>query len=91
MLIIEAGAMGIPTIATSVGGFPEVIQDGKTGWIVPPNNADALARQCAWVLDHSAETREIGKAARRWINYAFPEQKMIDRFESLFRHDHLPL
>jgi glycosyltransferase involved in cell wall biosynthesis len=90
MLIIEAGAMNIPTIATSIGGFPEVIQQGKTGWIVPPGDPEALANQCAWVLDHGLETREIGKAARRWIAYAFPEQKMIDRFDALFRYDRLP-
>ena len=35
--------MGIPTIATRVGGFPDVIEDGKTGWLVPPKAPERLS------------------------------------------------
>jgi glycosyltransferase involved in cell wall biosynthesis len=42
--ILEAMAAGVPTIATNVGGAPEIVRDGENGWLVPPSDADALAR-----------------------------------------------
>jgi glycosyltransferase involved in cell wall biosynthesis len=48
--LIEAGAAGLPVVATNVGGIPEVITHGSTGLLVDPDNAPALAHAMAKVL-----------------------------------------
>jgi glycosyltransferase involved in cell wall biosynthesis len=48
---LEAQSQGVPVIGTAVGGIPEIIQDGQTGWLVPPYDPAALAARLAFVLD----------------------------------------
>lgn len=55
---VEAQAMGVPTIATAIGGSKETIIPGVTGWLVPPNDADALAKAIHKILSLPAEERE---------------------------------
>ena len=47
---LDAMAAGLPVVATSVGGVPELIEDGKTGWLVPPRDAEALASRLRLLL-----------------------------------------
>ena len=54
---VEAQAMGVPTIATAIGGSKETIIPDVTGWLVPPNDADALAKAIHKVLSLSADER----------------------------------
>ena len=56
-VIIEAQAMGRPVIATAHGGAQETITPGDTGWLVPPNDAEALAAALALALDQDSATR----------------------------------
>jgi glycosyltransferase involved in cell wall biosynthesis len=56
-VVVEAQAMGRPVIATSHGGAMETILPGETGWLVPPADADALARALALALDLAPEAR----------------------------------
>lgn len=56
----ESLLMGVPTIATSVGGFPDVVTDGETGWLVPPRNVAALA---AAILGRLADPEGSARAA----------------------------
>jgi glycosyltransferase involved in cell wall biosynthesis len=56
-VIIEAQAMGRPVIATAHGGAQETITPGDTGWLVPPNDAEALAAALARALDQDSATR----------------------------------
>jgi glycosyltransferase involved in cell wall biosynthesis len=57
-VIIEAQAMGRPVVATAHGGAQETIIPGDTGWLVPPNDAAALAEALALALDQDAATRQ---------------------------------
>lgn len=63
--LLEAMAAGRPSVATAVGGTPEVLQDGVTGWLVPAQDPDALARALEEVLAHPLEAARRGEAARR--------------------------
>jgi glycosyltransferase involved in cell wall biosynthesis len=64
MPVIEAQAAGVPVIASRVGGIPEAVEDGVTGLLVPPDDADALACALARVADDRAESARIGAALR---------------------------
>lgn len=69
--LIEAGAMGIPSIGARIGGIPEVVADGESGWIVPEGNADALADALVAAWKYRAEVRRRGEMMR---------QRVIERY-----------
>lgn len=64
-VVVEAMAMGLPVIATSVGGPAEVIDDGVDGVLVSPRRPEALAAAITRLLDHEDERNRMGAAARR--------------------------
>lgn len=61
--LLEAMAAGLPTVATLVGGIPEVLEDGVSGRLVPVGDARALAEAVGWIVDHPEEARKLGDAA----------------------------
>ncbi len=62
--VIEAMMAGIPVIATDAGGTRELIEDGVTGWLVPPGRLEALAERLMWVLGNSAAARAVAERGR---------------------------
>jgi glycosyltransferase involved in cell wall biosynthesis len=54
---VEPLLSGVPVVATNVGGLPDLIQDGKTGWLVPPRDPAALARAVLEALENKDEAR----------------------------------
>ena len=64
---VEAAACEIPVVASDIGGLPEVVIDGKTGFLVPPKNPDVLARKIYLLVKDGKLRREMGKAAREFI------------------------
>jgi glycosyltransferase involved in cell wall biosynthesis len=65
MVVLEAYASGTPVIASRIGSLTEIVEDGKTGLLVRPGNAGALATALTWAAEHPAEMREMGVNARR--------------------------
>jgi glycosyltransferase involved in cell wall biosynthesis len=63
--VMEAMALGLPIISTSVGGVPFIIREKDNGFLVPPNNAEAFVDKILWIKDHEAESAEISKNARK--------------------------
>ena len=61
---LEWLAAGRPVVATSVGGIPELVDDGRTGFLVPPRDPAALAEAIGVLLAHDARRRAMGEAAR---------------------------
>lgn len=64
MALLEAMAAGLPIVATAVGGNPELILDGQTGWLVPANDPIAIADVLRQVLARPLAAKEVGEAAR---------------------------
>jgi glycosyltransferase involved in cell wall biosynthesis len=65
--LLEGMACGLPAICSSVASMPEIVIDGMTGFVVPPNDPAALASRIAWLRDHPQRARAMGEAARRRI------------------------
>jgi len=63
-VVLEGMAAGVPVVATSVGGTAEMIEDGRTGILVPPADAGAIADAVGRLLDDPARADRIGTAAR---------------------------
>jgi glycosyltransferase involved in cell wall biosynthesis len=72
-------ACGAPAICTDVASLPEVVEDGVTGFVVPPNDPQALGRKLCWLREHPDEAREMGEAARRRVLKTFTWGKVVRR------------
>ena len=85
--VLEASACGVPVVATDVGGVQEVCINQKTGFLVPPNDPDAIADAVIKLLDNPSLMQEYGKNGREFVinNYKWPDcvNKMITIFENL--------
>lgn len=65
LVALEAIACGIPVVATAVGGLKEIVQDGESGLLVPPENPAALARALQELLTNEPLRRRLAQGARR--------------------------
>jgi glycosyltransferase involved in cell wall biosynthesis len=59
--------------------MPEVVQDGVTGFVVPPNNPSALREKLVWLRDHPAEAAAMGVAARKRVLEKFTWSAVVGR------------
>lgn len=75
--ILEAMATGLPVVATAVGGNPELVEDGQTGKLVAPGDADALAQTLLSYVRDSGQLRMQGRAAREKIDAHFSMEAMV--------------
>jgi glycosyltransferase involved in cell wall biosynthesis len=64
LVILEAMATGLPVVASDVGGLPDVVAHGVTGFLVPPGDADALRETLAALAAQPARARELGSRGR---------------------------
>lgn len=62
---VQAFATSRPVVASAVGGVPEIVKDGETGWLVPPAQPEALAEAIARVVEHPAEASRVAEGARK--------------------------
>jgi glycosyltransferase involved in cell wall biosynthesis len=86
LILIEAGAAGKPVIATRVGGIPEVVRDGVTGYLVPPENVELLAVKIGLLVSNCALRATMGAAARHYVKSRFswqPVRELESLYESL--------
>jgi glycosyltransferase involved in cell wall biosynthesis len=83
--LLEAMAAGRPSVATAVGGTPEVLTAGETGWLVPPGDPGALAAALEEALAHPDEARRRGAAARRAVEERMSIDAMVRRYEEFYR------
>ncbi len=74
---IEAQAVGLPVVASRVGGLPELIQDGQTGILVPPKDVHALAGAIIHLLQNKEYAKDMGLKARKFIEENFSMERMV--------------
>lgn len=83
-VIMEALGVGLPVIATNVGGASEVIEDGVNGVLVPPGDPDAIARAIERLVPNGDERQRLGRAGRESVVERFSAEKMADRHLELY-------
>jgi glycosyltransferase involved in cell wall biosynthesis len=81
--VLEAMATGLPVVATAVGGTPEVVADGETGFLVAPGDPSALADAIARLLADPRLAEAFGRAGRARVEAHFGEKVMLQRVEAL--------
>jgi glycosyltransferase involved in cell wall biosynthesis len=77
LVILEAMEAGIPVVASRVSGIPEVVEDGRTGWLVPPEDLRALAAALNEVLERPEEARRRGDEGRRRVDERFRPRNAV--------------
>ena len=82
---LEALAAGLPLIATRVGGFPEMITDGRTGRLIPRNDVPALHHALAELLNDAPLRLRLGTDARRSAEQDFNVESHLARYETILR------
>ena len=81
---LEAMAAGLPVVASCVGGVPELVVDGNTGWLVPPGDAEALAARLRLLLRSPEERLTMGANARARVRDHFSLAQMTENFGKLY-------
>ncbi len=83
-VLLEASAAGVPIIATAVGGTPEIVDDGMTGWLVEKDNPVALAARIRWALNNPLLRTEAGRQARLRAEKNFSGLASAERLATLY-------
>lgn len=85
MVLLEAAAVGLPVVATDVGGNGEVVRDGKTGFIVPPRDPEALADAMVRMMALPPDARAaMGQAARAYVEAHYALDRVTAQWEALY-------
>ena len=83
--VLEAMAAGKPIVASRVGGLPESVVQGETGFLVKPENADELAGSLLRLLDDPALCTRLGQAGKERVATHFSSHQMALQYETLYR------
>ena len=90
-VILESMAAGLPVVATHVGGNPEAIVSGETGWLVPTKDPEALAEKIIDLLNDSHKAKQWGNRNLRRIQQLFSMQRMVENHLSLYEQIKSPI
>ena len=84
LTILEAMAVGLPVVTTRVGGNPEIVLEGQTGYLVPDQNPEALATAMLQMLAQRDQWPAMGELGRRRVEQQFEIRTMIRQYEELY-------
>lgn len=84
-VVIEAMASGLPVVGTTTGGIPEAVRDGITGFLVPANSPEPLARRIQQLLEHEGLRIQFGLEGRRVVERDFDLRCKADLLTDLIR------
>jgi glycosyltransferase involved in cell wall biosynthesis len=81
---VEAAACQLPVIASHIGGLPEVVRDGETGFLVPPRDEEAIAERLSRLIADEPLRKQMGQAGRRFIEKHYVWQENAGKMERLY-------
>jgi len=83
-VLMQALAVGIPVVSTTVGSIPDVVIHGETGFVVPPRDAAALAERVVVLLDDAPLRARMGTQGRSLVERCYSLDHMLDRLEGVY-------
>jgi len=83
-VVLEGMAASRPVVVTDVGGCSELVEDGRTGTVVPPGRASQLAAAISALRDDPAGRDDLGRAARREVEARFSVARMVTAYQDLY-------
>lgn len=84
-VIFLSYAFARPVIATNIGGIPEVVEDGRSGILVPPHDVNALAEAILRLMEHPEQVKEMGAYARQLSKTKYSWQAIAEKTWELYR------
>jgi len=84
LVLVEAMAAGKPVIATNVSNLPEIVEDGKVGYLVPPQDSQQLAQALQRLIECPDAVHVMGQRAQQHVREYFTIDRMLDEIENLF-------
>ena len=84
LTLLEAMATGLPVVATSVGGNPEVVIDGETGYLVPPQNPEEMAEKLLLLIKDESLRRRMGENGRERVIAQFSIKGVARKYKELY-------
>lgn len=84
--ILESMSMGKPVVATEVGGNTEIVVDGETGFLVPPENPGAVAEKIVKLISDKSLIKRMGENARINIEKQFTVSQMVQKTEQIYEN-----
>lgn len=85
IVLLEAMAAGLPVVATDVDGNSELVNDGRTGILVPSGNAEALARAICDMASGRQDVKRMGEEARQAVRSRFNFENMIASYDAIYK------
>ncbi len=83
--LLEGMACGTPAICTDVASMPEVVEDGVTGFVVPPNDPNTLREKLTWLWEHPDQARRMGEASRARVLELFTWPAVVGRCLQIYQ------
>ena len=84
LVLLEAMNAGLPVVGTRRGAIPEVVRDGETGLLVPPNDPEALATALIRLLSHPEKARTMGRAGLSRLRRAFDMDGAVEAHDEMY-------
>ena len=81
---LEAMACGVPVVATNVGGLPELIEPGVSGYVEPLGDITAMGRRAVEILGNPVLRQRMSQAARQRAESSFSEDELVPRYEDVY-------
>jgi glycosyltransferase involved in cell wall biosynthesis len=82
---VESLLNAVPTVATNIGGFPDLVRHGVTGWLVPPANPVQLAETIVTVLEDPARAKEVAARGQTLAMYLFDVKRCAGEIADIYR------
>lgn len=85
VVLLEAQACGFPIVATRHNAFPETVVDGKSAFLIPERDVDALTERLLYLIEHPEIWPEMGRAGRAYVEANYDINKLNDRLVEIYK------